>query len=357
MGLDHDNADKNREIERYIENGEFRINGEFKGKHIVSIEQFAAADLHAVFDRTQQIEAVYKEEPRALLARCQARVMVPLFYEASTRTDISFQAAMRRMGGEVVVPSNGIQFSSVYKGENLVDTVRALGNYADVIVCRHPDKGSSYEAAWALQLLKQRDITTSSLISGGDGIGEHPTQALLDAYTIIKYKGNLDGLVITMVGDLRNGRTVHSLSKAIAELGGQRVRITFVSPESLAMPEDIVHMLQTKGVDVYQTQDLSEVIGASDVIYWTRVQQERFKNNPEEYERIKDDFIMTPSVARGMKYSSIFMHPLPRKHEMGTEEDHLILDEDPRFVYNEQMRNGMFVRMALLDLVLNGNAT
>ena len=347
---------KPTEVLNYIESNEFRIGGEFKGKHIVSIEQFEKADLSTVFRRTEIIKDAYYTKPKALLELAQGKVMVPLFYEPSTRTDLSFQTAMQRIGGCVDVASNGVQFSSVYKGENLVDTVRALGCYVDVIAFRHPDKGSSFEAAWALKLLKQRGISNTSLISGGDGIGEHPTQALLDIYTILELKDSLDGLTVTMVGDLQNGRTVHSDCKALAELGANNLQVVLVSPESLKTPAELVERLNNKGITTYETDNLLEVIGSSDVVYWTRVQEERFKGNPEHYEEIKNRFVMTPNIATRMKADAIFLHPLPRKLEMGTENDHLILDQDPRFIYNEQMRNGMFVRMAMLDLVLNGNA-
>jgi aspartate carbamoyltransferase len=284
---------------------------------------------------------------------CDGKVMASLFFEASTRTDMSFQAAMRRLGGEVIAASNGVQFSSVYKGENLADTVRAAGCYADVIVLRHPQLGSSYEAAYYLDRLNERIKNPSVIISGGDGIGEHPSQALLDMYTIYDLKKGFNNIIVTMVGDLRNGRTVHSLAKLLVHYGAEHLTVCFVSPPSLKMPPSIVQMMKAKGITVVETSDLMEVLGQSDVIYWTRVQEERFAN-PADYAAIKDDFIITPSVMKHAKSNAILMHPLPRKNEMGTREDHDILDEDPRAVYFEQMENGMFVRMALLAKVLRG---
>jgi carbamoyl-phosphate synthase/aspartate carbamoyltransferase/dihydroorotase len=189
------------------------------------------------------------------------------------------------------------------------------------------------------------------VISGGDGVGEHPTQALLDLFTIVDCKGRADRLTITMVGDLLNGRTVHSLSKLIAQYGAQEVDFCFVSPFSLRMPSYIVDFLHERGYRVMQTGDLYEVLNRSDVIYWTRVQQERFAK-PEDYEAIRDDFVMTPEVLGQAKSDAILMHPLPRKNEMGTPRDHDILDADSRAVYFKQMANGMFVRMALLAKVL-----
>ncbi|MBI5671483.1 MAG: aspartate carbamoyltransferase [Chloroflexi bacterium] len=330
-----------------------KIEGNFTGKHIITVDQFERKDLQILFDAATSIRKRIRQSDRGLTELCDGKVMASLFFEASTRTDMSFQAAMRRLGGEVIAASNGVQFSSVYKGENLADTVRAAGCYADVIVLRHPEVGSSYEAAYYLDKLNQRIKNPSVIISGGDGIGEHPTQALLDMYTIYDLKKGFDSLTITMVGDLRNGRTVHSLAKLLAHYAPQQLTLCFVSPPSLKMPDSILAMLRERQITVCETSDLMEVLGQSDVIYWTRVQEERFAN-PAEYAAIKDDFVMTPPVLARAKADAILMHPLPRKNEMGTREDHDILDEDPRAVYFEQMENGMFVRMALLAKVLRG---
>ena len=331
-----------------------RIAGDFVGKHILSVEQFARKDLQTLFDAAASLRKRVRQSDRGLRELCATHVMASLFFEASTRTDLSFQAAMRRLGGQVISASNGVSFSSVYKGENLADTVRAAGCYADVIVLRHPKVGSSYEAAYYIDKLNQQIDNPSVIISGGDGIGEHPTQALLDMFTIYDKKGQFDGLTITMVGDLKHGRTVHSLAKLLAIYGAAGVRVCFVSPTSLAMPRTIVDAMGTRGVTVYETSDLNEVLAESDVIYWTRVQEERFADNMAEFEAIKNDFIMTPPVLARAKNDAILLHPLPRKHEMGTQADHDILDEDPRAVYFEQMENGMYVRMALIAKVLRG---
>jgi aspartate carbamoyltransferase catalytic subunit len=330
------------------------INGDFVGKHIITVDQFARKDLQILFDATLSIKKRVRQRDRGLKEICAGSVMASLFFEASTRTDLSFQAAMRRLGGDVIGASNGVQFSSVYKGEDLPDTVRAAGCYADVIALRHPQVGSSFEAAYYLDKLNARIDNPSVIISGGDGIGEHPTQALLDMFTILDQKKQIDNLTITMVGDLRHGRTVHSLAKLIARFETKGAMLCFVSPESLKMPKSVLDLLQEKNIRFYETTDLQEVLGRSDVIYWTRVQEERFQTNPAEYEAIKDAFIMTPTVMAGAKADAILMHPLPRKHEMGTREDHDVLDEDPRAVYFEQMENGMLVRMALLAKVLRG---
>ncbi|MGB1286629.1 MAG: aspartate carbamoyltransferase [Aggregatilineales bacterium] len=330
-----------------------RIQSSFMGKHIISVDQFAREDLQILFDAAQSIRRRMRHGDRGLTEVCAGKVMASLFFESSTRTDMSFQAAMRRLGGDVIAASNGIQFSSMYKGENLSDHIRAAGCYADVVVLRHPIVGSSYEAGFYLDKLNGRINNHTVLISGGDGVGEHPTQALLDMFTIIDKKEHLDNRTITMVGDLKHGRTVHSLSKLIARYRPVGAKICFVSPESLRLPAEILKMLQELQISVYETDDLLEVMGESDVMYWTRVQEERFEN-PADYEKIKDGFIMLPNVLKQAPQDMILMHPLPRKHEMGTQQDHDILDADPRSIYFEQMENGMFVRMALLAKVLRG---
>jgi aspartate carbamoyltransferase len=329
------------------------INGDFLGKHIISVDQFQRRDLDILFDAATSIRKRIRSQDRGLTELCAGKVMASLFFEASTRTDMSFQAAMRRLGGDVIAVSNGVRFSSMYKGENLSDTVRATGCYADVIVLRHPEIGSSYEAGYYLDLLNQRIDNPTVAISGGDGIGEHPTQALLDIFTIFDQKKSLEGLTITLVGDLNHGRTVHSLAKLIAYYDAADVRLCLVAPASLAMPTDITDLVRAHGIALCETDDLMDVISETDVIYWTRIQEERFADT-HEYDRIKDRFIMTPQVLSKASTDAILMHPLPRKHEMGTREDHDILDSDPRAIYFEQMENGMFVRMALLVKVLRG---
>jgi len=354
----HHVAEREREVEETTNLHRLRyapplIAGSFTGKHIISVDQFERGDLDLLFEATTSIRKRVRQHDRGLTELCAGRVMASLFFEASTRTDLSFQAAMRRLGGEVIGASNGVQFSSVYKGENLADTVRAAGCYADVIVMRHPQVGSSYEAAHYLDRLNARLAQPSVIISGGDGIGEHPTQALLDLYTILDNKGSLDGLTITLVGDLLHGRTVHSLAKLVACYSARKVKICLVSPSALEMPASIGELLRQSGIEVYATSQLMEVLPESKVIYWTRVQEERFRN-PADYEAIKDDFVINACLMEQVPADAIVMHPLPRKHEMGTQADHDIMDQDPRAVYFEQMENGMFVRMALLAKVLRG---
>ena len=329
------------------------VGGNFQGKHIISVDQFQRDDLEIIFNAAKSIRKRIRTHDRGLTELCAGKVMASLFFEASTRTDMSFQSAMRRLGGDVIAVSNGVQFSSMYKGENLSDTIRAAGCYADVVVLRHHEIGSTYEAGYYLDLLNQRIDNPTVVISGGDGIGEHPTQALLDIFTIFDQKKSLNNLTITLVGDLKHGRTVHSLAKVIAYYDAKNVRLCFVAPESLQMPTEITNLVKAHNISVTETDDLMDVINETDVIYWTRIQEERF-DDVAEYEKIKDRFIITPPVLAEARPDAILMHPLPRKHEMGNRDDHDILDKDPRSIYFEQMENGMFVRMALLVKILRG---
>jgi aspartate carbamoyltransferase len=332
------------------------IEGDLRGRHIVSVEQFARPDLDALCRTAAELRRRTRSGDTSVLRLARRKIMASLFYEASTRTDMSFQAAMLRMGGEVIATSGGVQFSSVYKGENLADTVRAIGCYADVLVLRHPEVRSSYEAAYHLDQLGARLGTRCVVISGGDGIGEHPSQALLDLFTIVDRLGDTEGLRITFVGDLANGRTVHSLAKLVALYGARGAHLDFVSPEPLRIPDPIRAFVEERAPDItmIETADLDDVIGATDVIYWTRVQEERFVDHAD-YVAIADRYVMTPAVLARAKSSAILMHPLPRKHEMGTPFDHAILDADPRSVYFHQMQNGMFIRMALVAGVLGAS--
>ncbi len=330
-----------------------KIDGIFQGKHILSVEQFNRRDLEALFNAASSIRTRMRQGDRGLTEICAGMVMASLFFEASTRTDMSFQAAMRRLGGDVISASNGVRFSSMYKGENLSDTVRAAGCYANVVVLRHPQVGSTYEAAYYLDRLNERIVNPSVVISGGDGVGEHPTQALLDMFTIYDAKQSFDHQTITLVGDLKHGRTVHSLAKLVAYYRPTGAHIACVSPESLLMPPDIVAMLKDLEIQVTETDNLVDVLGESSVLYWTRVQEERF-DDPQAYEKIKDGFVITPDIFSNAPKDCVLMHPLPRKHEMGTQKDHDVLDTDPRSIYFEQMENGMFIRMALLAKVLKG---
>jgi aspartate carbamoyltransferase len=263
----------------------------------------------------------------------KGHVLACLFYEPSTRTSSSFIAAMSRLGGSVI-PINEVRYSSVTKGESLPDTIRTLESYADVIVLRHPDVGASQVAA---------EYARKPIINAGDGVGEHPTQALLDLYTIRSELGTIDGLHVAMVGDLRYGRTVHSLARLLCLYD---VQMTFVSPEILRMPLDVMNEVKAKGRPASETYDVHEVMADADVLYVTRVQRERFADQAQ-YDAVKDYYVITPEVMEQAKEQMIVMHPLPRVSEIS-----YAVDDDPRAAYFRQMENGMYIRMALLACVL-----
>ena len=298
-------------------------------QHLTSTKQLSRDDTDAILKASQEMESVLENGASDLL---KGKILASLFYEPSTRTRLSFESAMNRLGGDVIT-ADGLQFSSLYKGETIEDTMMMAGQYADVICMRHPDKGSADIAASASPV---------PFINAGDGPGQHPTQALLDLYTIQKEKGKLDGISISMVGDLRYGRTVHSLSFLL----GLYNNITFnlVSPKELTMPEKVTSFFKEKGIQFNETENLEEGLGA-DIIYMTRVQKERF-DNPDDYERLKLQYVLE---AIHVKDSNItVMHPLPRVGEIKTDVDSL-----PNAAYFRQARNGVPVRMALLALLLD----
>ncbi|GAA5877417.1 hypothetical protein JCM8547_008793 [Rhodosporidiobolus lusitaniae] len=301
-------------------------------RHILSVRAFNRDDLHTLFSVASEMRGLVERGVPIDIAR--GRVLSTLFYEPSTRTSCSFEAAMARLGGSTVAVTPGT--SSVVKGETLADTVRTLGCYADVIALRHPAAGSAQEGA---------RYSPVPIINAGDGIGEHPTQAFLDIFTIREELGTVNGLTITMVGDLKNGRTVHSLVKLLSLYS---VSLIFVSPPSLAMPESVKAEAEKAGIPVLETTSLASVIGKTDVLYVTRVQQERFAD-PAEYEQVKNAYIVNNEVLAGAKESTIVLHPLPRNAELDPSVD---LDQR-RAAFFRQMRYGLFVRMALLALVLS----
>lgn len=304
----------------------------FKGKDILSVDQFSKSDLSFLFQKAKSMQKIINGKKASRLL--QGKVMTALFYEPSSRTFGSFVSAMQRLGGGVI-PLQGMTYSSVAKGETLEDTIRTFECYSDVLVIRHPEVGSAKKAA---------DAASVPIINAGDGVGEHPTQALLDLFTILSKFKKINGLKIALVGDLLNGRTVHSLSKLLVKMG--KVEFTFVSPKILKMPDEIKDKLnhQTK---VKEVDRLDEIIGDVDVIYMTRVQKERF-SDLMSYERLKTYYLLTIELMKKAKRKAIVMHPLPRVGEID-----ISVDSDPRAVYlTEQMRNGLYVRMALLAAVL-----
>lgn len=303
------------------------------GQDILSVRQFNRANLEPLFALTETMrELVRRDGGTDLLAR---RVLAALFFEPSTRTSASFIAAMERLGGSVIPITQGVQFSSVSKGESLPDTIVTLEQYADAIVLRHPVIGSAQEAA---------DAASVPIINAGDGAGEHPTQALLDLFTIQDELGKLDGLHVAMVGDLRFGRTVHSLTQLLA---GYRVKLSFVSPEILRLPLDLMNEVRAKGLDVRETYSVADVIGEADVLYVTRVQKERF-TDLAQYEELKGYYVIDEAIMKAARRDMIVMHPLPRVGEIDPR-----VDKDPRAAYFRQVQNGMFLRMALLAGVLD----
>ena len=303
----------------------------FYGRDIVSVRQFSRDDLFYIFGVADEMRGIVKRVGATDLLK--GYVLANLFYEPSTRTSSSFIAAMERLGGSVI-PIHGVQYSSVSKGESLPDTVRTLESYADVIVLRHPEVGASEVAA---------RYASKPVISAGDGVGEHPTQGLLDIYTIYSELGALDGLRVAMVGDLKNGRTVHSLARLLRLFD---THLTFVSPEILRLPPEIKEEMIVAGRSVGETTTVEDVIETADVVYVTRVQKERFADL-REYEAVKDCYEITPELMSRAKKRMALMHPLPRAGEI-----HYDVDDDPRAAYFRQMQNGMYVRMALLAAVL-----
>lgn len=303
----------------------------FYGKDILSVKQFSREDLAYIYE--------VAHEMREMVARIGAfdllkgKILANLFYEPSTRTSSSFTAAMERLGGSVI-PINEVRYSSVSKGESLPDTVRTLECYADVIVLRHPEVGASALAA---------QYARKPIINAGDGIGEHPTQALLDLFTILEEIGDAEGITVTMLGDLKNGRTVHSLSRLLALF---HAKLNYVSPAVLEMPAEIVSELADQGIHQHAFTDLDAVIADTDVLYVTRVQKERFANEAD-YDQVKNLYVITPETMKAAKQKMIVMHPLPRVGEIAME-----LDQDPRAAYFRQMEYGLYTRMALLAMVL-----
>jgi aspartate carbamoyltransferase catalytic subunit len=303
----------------------------FYGQDIISVRQFTRDNLDYIFGVADEMRAVVRRVGSTDLLK--GYVLACVFYEPSTRTSSSFIAAMSRLGGSVI-PINEVRYSSVTKGESLPDTIRTLESYADVIVLRHPEIGASEVAA---------KYARKPIINAGDGVGEHPTQALLDLYTIRTDLGQIDGLHVAMVGDLRYGRTVHSLARLLCLYD---VRMTFVSPEILRLPLDVMNEVKDHNLPIRETYDVSDVMADADVLYVTRVQRERFADQAQ-YDEVKDCYVITPELMEKAKERMVVMHPLPRVNEIS-----YVIDDDPRAAYFRQMENGMYIRMALLAAVL-----
>jgi aspartate carbamoyltransferase len=305
---------------------------DLKNKDILAAEQFSQDEVWLILKTAEEIEQ--ELETKRSLDRLPGYILATLFYEPSTRTRLSFEAAMHRLGGDVISVAAAKASSSAAKGESLADTARTVEQYADGIVIRHPEIGSAQEMANAASV---------PVFNAGDGAGQHPTQALLDTYTIWKEHGRLEDLTVALIGDLKHGRTVHSLSTLLSLFD---IRLIFVSPAALAMPPEITESLRAKGLEVTESEDLQEAVSQSDVLYVTRIQAERFED-PNEYERLKSSYIVDRGVVEAGKEGMVVMHPLPRVNELNPDVDSLA-----GAAYFRQMRNGIYVRMALLSLAL-----
>ena len=286
-------------------------------------------DTDAILKEAHAMEKVLKKGGDG---RLKGKILASLFYEPSTRTRLSFETAMTRLGGSVIT-AEGIQFSSMYKGETVEDTMQVVGRYADIVVMRHPEQGSADKAA---------SVCPVPFINAGDGPGQHPTQALLDLFTIQKELGKIEGLTIAMVGDLRYGRTVHSLSFLLGLY--PKIKFIFISPKELTMPFKVTDFLKEKKLSFRETHDLKEGFDA-DILYMTRVQRERFADR-SEYERLKNKYHLTASMLKGKKVT--VMHPLPRVGEIASDVDQL-----KTAAYFRQTGNGVPLRMALLSMLLS----
>jgi len=302
-------------------------------QHILSAGQFERKQIDEILTRAKKMERVAKNGGNTAL---KGKILTTLFYEPSTRTRLSFEAAMLRLGGQVISQESASVSSSAAKGETLEDTIKIVSGFTDAIALRHSTAGAAARAA---------QVSPVPVINAGDGPGEHPTQSLLDLYTIEKEIGNIDGISIAFVGDLKYGRTVRSLARFLTNY--KKVTMTFVSPVSLKLGDDVKGYLSEKGVAYQETENLDEILPQVDVLYMTRVQQERFADK-KEYERLKDSYILTSALVQTMKKSARVMHPLPRVNEIAPE-----VDVDPRAAYFRQARNGLCVRMALLDKLLS----
>jgi aspartate carbamoyltransferase catalytic subunit len=303
--------------------------------HIIKAQQFDRKSLEEIFEVASQMENIGATGNTEIL---KGKVMATIFYEPSTRTRLSFEAAMIKLGGEIISTENAREFSSTAKGESLEDTIRIVGSYSDIIVLRHFESGAAERAA---------KISPVPIINAGDGPGQHPTQALLDLYTIKKEIGKIDGISIALVGDLAYSRTVRSLSYLLTKYDD--IKIYFVAPEEVKMRGDIKTYLTKNNIFFSEETDLEKIAAQVDVIYQTRIQKERFGENIEDFEKAKDKYIIDNEILKIMKKKAIIMHPLPRVNEIKTE-----VDSDPRAAYFRQAQNGLYIRMALLKMILVG---
>lgn len=303
-----------------------------KLQHIVESQQFTVPLLMELFDRTNQMKKIVA---RGGTRDYEGRIMANLFYKPSTRTRFSFAAAMYRLGGRVLSTEQAMEFSSEIKGETLEDTIQIIANYCDVIVLRHHEEGGAKRAA---------AVSPVSIINAGDGSGgQHPTQALLDLYTISNECKTLDGISVAFIGALDNGRTVRSLAYLLSKF--DRVKLYFIAPDELQIKKDILEHLDERGIWYQLSSSTEDIINRVDVVYQTRIDRNRLLSKEMDLSKYNID----TNVLQKMKYSSIIMHPLPRSVEISP-----AVDADPRAAYFRQTRNGLYVRMALLSMLFDG---
>lgn len=303
---------------------------DFKNQHILSARDFTREEIDFILEIGKKM--INNKYSKLL----DNKIMAALFFEPSTRTRLSFESAMLRLGGKVI----GFQsrdVSSVKKGESIADTIRTVENYSDVIVMRHPLEGVSRMAA---------KFSSIPIINGGSGSAEHPTQALLDLFTIKEECGTIDGLNIGLCGDLKYGRTVHSLAYLFSNYN---INLYFISPASLRMRFRITDWLRDKKMKFKETEKFKEILPILDILYMTRIQEERFLE-PEEFEKVKDVYVLSKKDLDNTKDIFRLMHPLPRLGEISPD-----IDKSPKAIYFKQMKYGLYLRMALLALVLKGN--
>ena len=301
---------------------------EFEGRDIISIKDFSKDEINHVFKVAKTMEPLAEKGSEMV----RGKILATLFFEASTRTRLSFESAMHKLGGATIGFAEA-EIASVKKGENLADTIRTVDNYADVIALRHPLEGAARLAA---------EFSKVPIINGGSGAEEHPTQALLDLYTMVKEKGGIEGLKVALVGDLRYGRTVHSLAYALSLY---KIELYLVSPETLRMRREVLQTIKER-IPVTEKTSLEKIVPVVDVLYVTRIQKERFPD-PVEYAKVKGSYRIDLETLREAKKDLTILHPLPRLDEIATE-----VDSTPYARYFQQVRNGIVVRMALLALIL-----
>lgn len=298
-----------------------------KNKSLISINDYTPDEYNRLIELAEYFE--HNESEKLL----ENYVIASLFFEPSTRTRLSFESAISRLGGKIVGFTES-KSSSVSKGESFADTIKTVDQYSDIIIMRHPVEGSARYAS---------EVADVPIVNAGDGANQHPTQCMLDLYSIKKTQGKLDDLNVFLVGDLKYGRTVHSLLMAMSHFNPT---FNFISPPSLKLPEEYKLYLENKGINYYEHDEFTDIISKADIMYVTRVQKERF-SDPMEYERVKNAYVLNREMLKNTKENLKILHPLPRVNEI-----HPDVDKDPRAYYFEQAKNGVYTRMAILTSIL-----